>query len=69
MFRKRGERLSSYSTVKNVLMGSKQLTLIAAAKRWCKSFPNNSGIFSTVNLGFASGIQIQDLVVGCSHFF
>lgn len=33
MFRKRGERLSSYFTVKNVLMGSKQVTLISAAKR------------------------------------
>lgn len=34
-----------------------------------QTLPDNGEVFSTVNLGFASGIQIPDLVVGCLHFF
>lgn len=69
MFRKRGGRPSSYFTVKNVLIRNEDVTLISAAKRQGKSFSNNRDVSSTVNLGFTSGIQIRDLVVGCLHFF
>lgn len=33
MFRKRGGRLSSYYTAKNISIGGKQVTLISAAKK------------------------------------